>query len=767
MSFSKVSMIAVCLVFSLVSVSAFSAEEITVLSVEEHGNVLRKDEPVRMGIPLPVGLIKDVNELAMLDSTGQPVPCQFKLVSRWLKDNSVKWVHAVFKANVAAKGKTLLKLVKVQARKTGAGVRAIKNGDGSVTVENGLLKIVIKGKGFNLIDSAWYDPKGKYGPGTEVIKPHKSGVRAVLDGKEHKPGSDSLVKIEELGSQGAVVKVSGYLVSDGAAGTGPLTYVCYIHIFKGSPEVRVTFAYTNASGQKASSLVNMEDLSVSIPLVASKSARAGGAEKVYTGKSLKVVASGSDSISFSVDAGQSQTEPGKKAKSLKPGWVALGKGASGLALELRWFWQMHPRALEASDGVVTARFFAGGKENSLDVYMGQGRTHYLTMLFAPGVDADLQRVFAGRQLPLRAACTPKYYCRTTAVFGPLVDSDKSLFDEEIWAKVKKYDKDLKASINYIESKIEGHSYNGVRIDSYGYNAWGDLFHHANTRGVTDKWNIQWESNYYDYPFACLLQFVRTGDQQFLNTFDRNGLHLGDVFMCKWHPKKHMRGACRYSPPANHVGSDVNYKKFKPYVSVEFNHHKAQSILYRYLLLGDLRARDDFMLALNNATLNKEGSWRQCRGAGAKLWTLTEGYRLTGGPKGDPRLLAMMKRTVAGGAKRAKIGGSKFGHSNGQFMYGFASEGLIRYWWLFKDQSCVTTMKVMNDWLIGRNLKGATSNSCMSMAWLWRHTGEEKYKKAAIKLLRTKRMSRPKHFGSSVRSTPYALYYLSKLAASEK
>ncbi len=65
MSSSKVSIIAVCLVFSLGSVSAFSAEEITVLSVEEYDNVLRKDEPVRVGIPLAVGQIKDVNELTL------------------------------------------------------------------------------------------------------------------------------------------------------------------------------------------------------------------------------------------------------------------------------------------------------------------------------------------------------------------------------------------------------------------------------------------------------------------------------------------------------------------------------------------------------------------------------------------------------------------------------------------------------------------------------------------------------------------------------
>ena len=49
-----------------------------------------------------------------------------------------------------------------------------------------------------------------------------------------------------------------------------------------------------------------------------------------------------------------------------------------------------------------------------------------------------------------------------------------------------------------------------------------------------------------------------------------------------------------------------------------------------------------------------------------------------------------------------------------------------------------------------------------MAFLWRHTGDDKYRKAAVRFIKGGRMSRPKHFGSEVRSGAYALYYLSKL-----
>lgn len=164
-----------------------------------------------------------------------------------------------------------------------------------------------------------------------------------------------------------------------------------------------------------------------------------------------------------------------------------------------------------------------------------------------------------------------------------------------------------------------------------------------------------------------------------------------------------------------------------------------------------------MLALNNATLNREGSWRQCCGAGAKLTTLTEGYQLVGG---DDAIMKMMKKTVADGVAQSKKGGDSFSHSKGKFMYGIATEGLVRYYWLTKDQDAIKVMTTMNDWLIDANLEGASSNSAMSMAFLWRHTGDAKYRVAAMRLLNPGELTRPKSFGLSLRSMPYALYYLS-------
>ena len=735
-----------------------AAEDVATLTLKEQVGAARVNEPVRMGIPLAEGVFKTVDQLALVDAAGRPIPVQFTPVARWLKDKSIRWVHAVFQASVPANGKSVVKLVKARPAQT-AGRMKVTAGADKVTVSNGLLELVVKGPGFNLFDSVKVN-------GAEVVGPHGEGIVVVLDGETYRPGDDSKVTVEESGSEGAVLKVAGKLV-DGA--DGPFVYTCYIHVFQGSPEVRVDFTYTNARGGEPKDHVKMEDLSVVLPTTLKGLAVVGGEKRTWSGKSAKAVAMGSDLCHITVDGDLKPAAKGKSRKATDLGWAAVGTAGRGVAVGVRWFWQMHPKAVEAgADGKLRVGLFAREAAKPLDVYMGQGRTHYLTFRFGEGDTwtAPLANVFAGRQMPLRAACTPKYYCRVSRAFGPVADADPALYEADLLKEQTRYNQYLRQSVERIEKKIEGHTYRGVQRDSYGYYPFGDVFHWANTSNVEDPWNVLWESNYYDYPWAALVQFARTGDLLYLDICDRHGLHIADVFMCKWHPKKKLRGACRYSPPANHVGLDRDYRKPKPYVSVEFNHHKARSILHRHLLLGDLVARDHFMLALNNATLNPEASWRQCRGPGSKLATLASGYRLTH----SPLHLAKIKECVHGARRYRKSPRGYCGNrSSGYFMMGIAAEGLVNAWWLTGDKETFDTVRAMCDFLEPecgkKNSKYITTNMTLAYALMYRETGEKKYRDAAVKLLKLCGVqARPKGFGQQWRNCGFAWHYLSKLGA---
>ncbi len=705
------------------------AEPITELTITERHGIARDNEPIRMGVPLPKGLIRDAGELALTDAAGTPIPVQADPAMTW-GDGSIRWAHLSFVASVPAKGQAVVKLVKGKPAQSDAPLGA--GTDWKAVRHVGVIDVELEAT----IDGESYSIRG---------------------GKSEMP---------VRGGECSVMSATGRLT--GKSGKEGLDVTIYMARFAGSPDVLLSVSYTNKLGAKPADHVKVEDLALVIKtdLKAGKF-MLGGDGKVHAGQlaadeSASVLAT--DSKSIVVKKGDEELAKFNPLadKPLTVGWGALQNDTAGLAVGCRWFWQTWPKDVTVGgDGTIRIGLYsskAAGKP--LDCYLGQGRTHYITL--RPFAAADAGKVadaMAAVQVPLRAVAPPAWYCQQTEGFGKVAASDPALYPADLADALKKYDASLRDSLDYIVKKKDGHTYNGVTMDSFGYNAWGDVFHWANDKGNTDPHNILWESNYYDFPYACFLQFARTGDEAFLDVADPHGLHLADVFMCKWHPSERLVGACRYSPPADHVGLDKSPASFTPYVSVEFNHHKAQSILARYLLLGDLRAKDDFLLALNNALKNPEESWRQCRGPGAKLATLYWGYQLTH----DKACLNVMQRiiTKANNIKDAK-GFSKQGKS-GYFMMGIAREGMLYWAWETGDKDAVATMKMITDFLLDGGGKVQGPQDAYPLAVCYRLTGEQKYRDAAVKLLDRKKLeNRPKGFGMDWRSTPYAWYYLSNL-----
>jgi hypothetical protein len=419
---------------------------------------------------------------------------------------------------------------------------------------------------------------------------------------------------------------------------------------------------------------------------------------------------------------------------------------------------MNPKSVAARpDGTLRLGLFP--KESGLDheVFRGQSRTHDIAFLFHKGTPAGkLNEFFTGTQLPLRAFASPAYYCREAKAFGPIAESSKELFGDD-WAKVEAHDKKMSASIAAIIKKLDGHKYGPKPVDSYGFYPWGDQYHwyfgnKEKSPNDRPEWHLSWAGNYYDYPNACLLQFLRTGDRRFRDRWECSARHAGDVFMCHWHHKAKYNGACRYCPARNHVALDNG----APYVSIEFNHAKSQCIFNLYYLYGDLRSLDNAMLLANNALNNHaaDSGWA-ARGLGAHLAQIWCAWELTGEDKYLNRLKDMTRK----GLGQTKAGKYKKG---GKFMWGIAYEGMVYSYWATRDEKIVDALKSayakrLSDSYIIPNL-------ALGAAFLYYKTGDEKYKDYAWKALaKADTKARPKAFGLKWRNSAYALYYLSNAA----
>ena len=138
----------VCSIWLQPAISADS-DRLVSLTLEERAGVSRRKEPVTAGVPLPQGAAREAETLALLDERGQPVRAQIKPVSRWLGNDTLKWVHIHFQADVPPNARRTLTLV--HSRRTApekSGLRVSDEKD-RITVDTGPLKFIVGKSKFN------------------------------------------------------------------------------------------------------------------------------------------------------------------------------------------------------------------------------------------------------------------------------------------------------------------------------------------------------------------------------------------------------------------------------------------------------------------------------------------------------------------------------------------------------------------------------------------------------------------------------------------
>jgi hypothetical protein len=765
------------------SASLAGETELVRLTVEEEAGAARAGEPVTMGVPLPEGKVADAACLGLVDEAGKEIPCQATEVARWLDGKSVKWVHLTWNQSVPAKGKAVVTVVLRDAPAPAVQTDlSAAEANGVVTVQNRFVKFTVKGANFEGFSEAWFDPAGK-GDFADANKIIPGGAAAagsrgsvalaapkdavtVADEKFVVPAdqiktfvstadAEGKAVIEEQTPRRVVVKATGRHLNGEAK---MLDYTVRFYAYADSPVVRVQHVFVGAHGQGAGDVEFMSGLYFDVP-----TALAGGKVTLGT-EDAPVSAEGSarifqdNSDHFTIAAGDRQLAEGK-GKSTKPastGWLDLSKDGRGLAVGIKWFWQMQPKSLSAdASGLLRVGLYPAEAEQPLEVYMGMSRTHYLTFVFhdARTTEADLNAIFSGQHRPLRAWAEPRYYCRDTHCFGYSVEADPNLFGDRA-EKAKRHDEVMLESVKQTIKKVDFRSRYGGGTDSYGIYSWGDLFHvywkdYKSSPYQAAPWHYAWEGNYYDHPHAMLMQFIRTGDKTFLERYWPNAVQIGDVHTCNYHGSKPQYvGECRYCPPRNFVSTDDG----KTYISNEFNHYKTQSVFAHWYLTGDLRSLEHCRMLTNAAFANHaaDSGWA-ARGVGAQMAGLWNAYELWRDPKYLDRLKGM--------ADRAMNQFSKGKYDKGDsFMWGIANEGLCYYYWVSGDQKALDVLK---SGLEKCSAKTKHSNMSLGLAMVYRATGDEQFRDWAWQSLERESVQLGIHeAGLLFRNTHFALFFLS-------
>lgn len=163
-------------------------------------------------------------------------------------------------------------------------------------------------------------------------------------------------------------------------------------------------------------------------------------------------------------------------------------------------------------------------------------------------------------------------------------------------------------------KADGHG------RAYGMMNFGDTCDSGYTAQGRGKGKIVWSNNEYDYPHACALMFVRTGNRRFLDYNIAASSHWMDVDVCHYHKNSNYIGG-QWQHTAGHCVNGV----------MACSHQWVEGLLDYYHFTGDERGLetalgigDNVMRLLDGPVFEKPGE-ASARETGWALRTLTALY----------------------------------------------------------------------------------------------------------------------------------------------
>ena len=636
----------------------------------------RVAEPVSCGVSLARGFVRDVRELALMNTRGTAVPVQVNTTGTY-KDGTPRWILLTFFAYLPAQGKAVYTLVRGA---TPAAVETLTHSmhNGLVHIDTGCARFQIDTRRFRLFDSIKVDSQS-------LLAGDKTGgvVLEAQNGSKHHETKATRVEIEQQGPLALVLTVTG------AFGPGEphalADFVCRMTFYAGKSEVRVFYTLHNPGAHRhpgntwdlgTGGSVFMEDVSLLVPLGTGQWASRLGvsrddpplrAETLYqdssggphwdsanhVDKDLKVPL---NFRGYRVFQSGRRVHQGHRADA----WLHVRRPSSGVTVAVRDFWQNFPKALSYTDNTLRIGLWPRESAGAHELLGGEQKTHEMLFVFhGPQTgDRDIARRMQSFHAPLYAMPDPETVYATRAFWptGPLNRQEFTRLEQTCDTFVYANGAQQKSMLTQWD-----------RIDEYGWRHFGDSLadneaspkqmmldfpdHHVDGRPISHF------GNEYDVNYGVLLQGLRRADPRWMWVADVKCRHYADI--CIYHTD--ADGSKAYSHgPFTHTTHDTaalrsthrmypsetdTYELAYASGGPNAGHCYVASLAQHYYLTGNLTSRDSF---LEVADWTVKSPWftdkmmGDKRGIGNFLMTHVYAYQLTHDPQYYRAALDMME-----------------------------------------------------------------------------------------------------------------------------
>ncbi len=565
----------VLLVACGLSVSAGPQFEVSV-SVREPAQLARLAAPVRGGVPLRRGQLRDGAVARLVDPAGRELACAVRPLARWY-DGSVKWLAVDTQVDLAAGGEVRLRLLPGEKPLASrAGLHVTEDAAG-ITVDTGPAKFVFSRKTFGAPSEVWCDLDGDRRWETRVAsagefvcevehtppgRPEEENwLRDAAGGARERfcatPDGDYRVQLETVNALRAVVKVSGWLVN--LSGRRLLHYTLRAHACAGQSDLRllVTCVY---AGQPKRDFIRTLQLRFPWESQTPSAWAFGGQTRhegpLAAGESVSLYETGpakiyhlapytlDKTVDYTVARGGQTLARGHEA----PGWARVADTRSALHVAVRNFWQMHPKELAVDTRGVTVYLWPeqGGKvldlrrrsdevdnvyhyDLSLWPYGGEGVavSHELLLRYGPAGEDLGAALTQGLNSPLLLECSPQWSA-DSGVFGPFAVADPQRFPH--------LEGLLNIDVEWIRGSQRAFHWDGL-IDFgdtlfHGY-ATPSHYGYIGEQAWCSRGYVGWLCNDGTLTHSLFLHYLRTGDYQTFLTAEAMCRHVMDVDTCHY------------------------------------------------------------------------------------------------------------------------------------------------------------------------------------------------------------------------------------------
>ena len=596
----------------------------------------RRAWPVTAGVPFAQGALVDPATIELLGADGRSTPVQKRVLQKWHRDGSVRWLSLDFDAEP---GHDVYR-VATDGRPTPDHPREIEltEEEDEIVISTGHLRVSIPRQGSGgMFGEVWSRGKLVCDRGRGGYLVDQNGVEFAATDK------DGRVSVERRGPVHTVVRVDGSYAS--RAGETKCAYTARLHFYAGKPFVRVqhTFLFTEDSDD-----LQLQDLGIRTRLASSGGSRSAtfplGVEpdaEVHT----VGLRGGADSVSLRQDVYHHLGQPESRWVLCKTeggthhlfdgeragNWVTLRAGDVGMTVVMRNFWQEFPKALEVRGSSVVAHLWSGKAGRMLDFRMpafrefwggdrlkdlwrrsansfcikkildgtypsnakGLAKTHDLLYYFHDA-DTDARAVAQVFTDPPLAYPDPAYTASTDAV-GLLSPRDPDRFPEE-------------------EAALDTHVETAQRlVREWGTYGWWEHGAGPHMTYELDKdgrptplpWRYTGGVEYW-FTRALWLGYLRSGDRRYFELASGRSRHFMDVVISHMDTDTRWKGCFFWTaagPPVHWGGSNPNPWSEIPEGDVArsprgYHLHQfgwtVDSLLHYYYLTGDERAWDVVM-----------------------------------------------------------------------------------------------------------------------------------------------------------------------------